>query len=160
MKKPTKAQSAIQKANELANKIFGDDERVKELLNTNDYYTCAHLILGARNMFIFFATYSLEKSGKADLAELAQAPKTDYYNKLDNEFLTMCQIPRGARDYTIDSLKVFFKQVANDKTISEITRNQARLYIDLAVGCYDFEKIKLIYDNYMKEFEINQKDKQ
>ena len=139
----------------LADKIFGNDKKLFKKATLDSHY-----ILGAKNMFIFFAIYNLEKYGKVNLNTLTQAPKKDYYNELEGEFLREAQKENQdtgelEKDCYIDIFKMFLKQTKamENKRISIITRNQANVVLQI----YDYRcmaDIILIYDNYMKKFEI------
>lgn len=114
-----------------------------------------HWIVSAKTLFTFFALYFMQKDKHADLAQLAQAPKADYYYRLNGDFLLECQeidedTNKRKRKFDIDTFKVFMKQCANDESLDEITRNQARAYSTAAEQ--EFASIKSTYDTFMKVF--------
>lgn len=114
-----------------------------------------HWVISAKTMFSFFALYAMQKFGHTTLAELAQAPKKDYYNELQGDYLQMCQIQdedtgEFERNPKEDTLKAFFLQVANDESIDDIVRNQARQYSSAAQN--EFASIKSTYDTFMAVF--------
>lgn len=114
-----------------------------------------HWIVSAKTLFTFFALYFMQKDKHADLAQLAQAPKADYYYRLNGDFLLECQeidedTNKRKRKLDIDTFKVFMKQCANDESLDEITRNQARAYSTSAEQ--EFASIKSTYDTFMKVF--------
>lgn len=117
-----------------------------------------HWIVSAKTMFVFFAEYFMQKNKHTTLAELAQAPKADYFDYLDEKFgeEAMKEIdeddpdkPRE-RDYDVDTFKIWLKQTSFDKNIDETTRNQARAYSKAAEN--EFASIKSTYDTFMKVF--------
>ncbi|WP_232089551.1 type IV secretory system conjugative DNA transfer family protein [Helicobacter cinaedi] len=114
-----------------------------------------HWVVSAKTMFSFFALYNMEKFKHTTLADLAQAPKKDYYNELQGEFLEMCQIQNEEtgeieRNTKEDTLKAFFLQVSNDESLNDIVRNQARQYSTAAQN--EFASIKSTYDTFMAVF--------
>ena len=114
-----------------------------------------HWVVSAKTMFSFFALYNMEKFKHTTLADLAQAPKKDYYNELQGEFLEMCQIQNEEtgeieRNPKEDTLKTFFLQVSNDESLNDIVRNQARQYSTAAQN--EFASIKSTYDTFMVVF--------
>lgn len=114
-----------------------------------------HWVVSAKTMFSFFALYNMEKFKHTTLADLAQAPKKDYYNELQGEFLEMCQIQNEEtgeieRNPKEDTLKAFFLQVSNDESLNDIVRNQARQYSTAAQN--EFASIKSTYDTFMAVF--------
>lgn len=114
-----------------------------------------HWIVSAKTLFTFFALYRMSRYDHTDLAELAQAPKADYYYELKGEFLQECQTKDEdtdelKRNYDIDAFKVFMKQTANDEDLDEIIRNQSRAYSTAAEQ--EFASVKSTYDTFMKVF--------
>lgn len=114
-----------------------------------------HWIVSAKTLFTFFALYYMQRYKHTDLAQLAQAPKADYYYELKGEFLRECQkknedTNKTERNFEIDTFKVFMKQTSNDDDLDEITRNQARAYSTAAET--EFASIKSTYDTFMKVF--------
>ena len=114
-----------------------------------------HWLVSAKTLFTFFSLYRMSKYDHTDLAELAQAPKADYYYELKGKFLRECQkededTGQLTRNYDIDNFKVFMKQTANDDTLDEIIQNQARAYSTAAEQ--EFASVKSTYDTYMKVF--------
>lgn len=117
-----------------------------------------HWIISAKTMFVFFAEYFMQKDKHATLAQLAQAPKADYFDYLDEKFGEEAMKepdeddptkPRE-RDYDVDTFKIWLKQTSFDETIDENTRNQARAYSKSADN--EFASIKSTYDTFMKVF--------
>lgn len=114
-----------------------------------------HWVVSAKTLFTFFALYNMQKHKHTTLADLAQAPKKDYFSELNEEFGKECLAEDEdtgdiTRDYNVDTFKVFLKQVANDNEVDEITRNQARAYQTAAEQ--EFASIKSTYDTFMKVF--------
>lgn len=117
-----------------------------------------HWIVSAKTMFVFFAEYFMQKNKHTTLAELAQAPKADYFNYLDEKFgeEAMKEIDEDdptkerERDYDVDTFKIWLKQTSFDGSIDETTRNQARAYSKAAEN--EFASIKSTYDTFMKVF--------
>lgn len=114
-----------------------------------------HWVVSAKNLFSFFAMYNMQKHKHTTLADLAQAPKKDYYGELENEFLEMCQLENEdtgemERNFKADTLKPFFIQVANDESIDDIVRNQARQYSSSAET--EFASVKSTFDTFMAVF--------
>lgn len=114
-----------------------------------------HWVVSAKTLFTFFALYNMQKHKHTTLADLAQAPKKDYFSELNEEFGKECLDENEdtgdiTRDYNVDTFKVFLKQVANDNEVDEITRNQARAYQTAAEQ--EFASIKSTYDTFMKVF--------
>lgn len=117
-----------------------------------------HWIVSAKTMFVFFAEYFMQKNKHTTLAELAQAPKADYFNYLDEKFgeEAMKEIDEDdptkerERDYDVDTFKIWLKQTSFDESIDETTRNQARAYSKAAEN--EFASIKSTYDTFMKVF--------
>lgn len=114
-----------------------------------------HWVVSAKTMFSFFALYNMQKYQHTTLADLAQAPKKDYYDELEGEFKQMCQIENEdtgelERNPKEDTLKAFFIQVANDESLNDIVRNQARQYSTAAQN--EFASIKSTYDTFMAVF--------
>lgn len=114
-----------------------------------------HWVVSAKTLFTFFALYNMQKYKHTTLADLAQAPKKDYFSELNEEFGKECLAEDEdtgdiTRDYNVDTFKVFLKQVANDNEVDEITRNQARAYQTAAEQ--EFASIKSTYDTFMKVF--------
>lgn len=135
-------------ADQIANTIF-----VTEKDKEND-----HWVLSAKTLFVFFAEYFMQKNKHTTLGELAQAPKADYFDMLEDQFLEEAleeqdeddpEKPRE-RDYDVDTFKIWLKQTANDTSIDESTRNQARAYSKAAEN--EFASIKSTYDTFMKVF--------
>ncbi|CUU84381.1 VirD4 [Campylobacter hyointestinalis subsp. hyointestinalis] len=135
-------------ADQIANTIF-----VTEKDKEND-----HWVLSAKTLFVFFAEYFMQKNKHTTLGELAQAPKADYFDMLEDQFLEEAleeqdeddpEKPRE-RDYDVDTFKIWLKQTANDTSIDESTRNQARAYSKVAEN--EFASIKSTYDTFMKVF--------
>lgn len=117
-----------------------------------------HWIVSAKTMFVFFAEYFMQKNKHTTLAQLAQAPKADYFDYLDEKFgeEAMKEIdeddptkPRE-RDYDVDTFKIWLKQTSFDESIDETTRNQARAYTKAAEN--EFASVKSTYDTFMKVF--------
>ena len=117
-----------------------------------------HWIISAKTMFVFFAEYFMQKNKHATLAQLAQAPKADYFDVLEDQFLDEAleeqdeddpEKPRE-RDYDVDTFKIWLKQTSFDESIDENTRNQARAYSKAAEN--EFASIKSTYDTFMKVF--------
>ena len=117
-----------------------------------------HWIVSAKTMFVFFAEYFMQKNKHTTLAQLAQAPKADYFDYLDEKFGEEAMKetdeddpdkPRE-RDYDVDTFKIWLKQTSFDKNIDETTRNQARAYSKAAEN--EFASIKSTYDTFMKVF--------
>ena len=125
-------------AEQIASTIF-----VGEKGSEND-----HWIKSARTMFVFFAEYFMQKDKHATLAQLAQAPKADYFEYLDEKFgeEAMKEIDEDdpdkerERDYDVDTFKIWLKQTSFDEGIDESTRNQARAYARAADN--EFASIK------------------
>jgi len=114
-----------------------------------------HWIVSAKNLFSFFAMYAMQKHCHTTLADIAQAPKRDYYDELQGEFLAMCQIENEdtgelEKNSRADTLKPFFLQVANDVSFNDIVRNQARQYAASAEN--EFASIKSTFDTFMAVF--------
>lgn len=117
-----------------------------------------HWIVSAKTMFVFFAEYFMQRNKHATLAQLAQAPKADYFSYLDEKFgeEAMKEIDEDdpsaerERDYDVDTFKIWLKQTSFDETIDENTRNQARAYSKAADN--EFASIKSTYDTFMKVF--------
>lgn len=114
-----------------------------------------HWIVSAKTLFVFFAEYNMQKFKHTTLGDLAQAPKKDYFDELDEEFGRECikeneDTGENERDYNVDTFKVWLKQVANDESIDDNTRNQARAYSTAAEQ--EFASIKSTYDTFMKVF--------
>ncbi|SQC36306.1 VirD4 coupling protein [Helicobacter fennelliae] len=114
-----------------------------------------HWVVSAKNLFSFFAMYNMQKYAHTTLADIAQAPKKDYYNELQGEFLEMCQIENEdtgetERNSKADTLKPFFLQVANDESLNDIVRNQARAYSIAAEN--EFASVKSTFDTFMAVF--------
>ena len=114
-----------------------------------------HWVVSAKTLFTFFALYYMQRYKHTDLAQLAQAPKADYYPELKGQFLRECQqenddTGKMERNFNIDAFKVFMKQTANDDELDDITRNQARAYSTAAET--EFASIKSTYDTFMKVF--------
>ncbi|MBZ7963309.1 type IV secretory system conjugative DNA transfer family protein [Campylobacter sp. W0049] len=114
-----------------------------------------HWVTSAKSLFTFFALYNMQKHKHTSLGDLTQAPKKDYFDELNEEFGQECltedeDTGEVKRDYNVDTFKVFLKQVANDKEIDEIVRNQARAYQTAAEQ--EFASIKSTYDTFMKVF--------
>ncbi|HDX6250487.1 TPA: type IV secretory system conjugative DNA transfer family protein [Campylobacter fetus subsp. venerealis] len=117
-----------------------------------------HWIVSAKTMFVFFAEYFMQKNKHTTLAELAQAPKADYFDYLDEKFgeEAMKEIDEDdptkerERDYDVDTFKIWLKQTSFDESIDETTRNQARAYSKAAEN--EFASIKSTYDTFMKVF--------
>lgn len=120
-----------------------------------------HWIVSAKTMFVFFAEYFMQKNRHATLAQLAQAPKADYFDYLENEFIEEAledidednpeqDISKRKRDYDVDTFKIWLKQTSFDESIDENTRNQARAYSKAAEN--EFASIKSTYDTFMKVF--------
>lgn len=135
-------------AEQIASTIF-----VAEQGKEND-----HWIISAKTMFVFFAEYFMQKNKHATLAQLAQAPKADYFDVLEDQFLDEAleeqdeddpEKPRE-RDYDVDTFKIWLKQTSFDESIDENTRNQARAYSKAAEN--EFASIKSTYDTFMKVF--------
>lgn len=135
-------------AEQIASTIF-----VGEKGSEND-----HWIKSARTMFVFFAEYFMQKDKHATLAQLAQAPKADYFEYLDEKFgeEAMKEIDEDdpeqerERDYDVDTFKIWLKQTSFDESIDESTRNQARAYARAADN--EFASIKSTYDTFMTVF--------
>ena len=135
-------------AEQIASTIF-----VGEKGSEND-----HWIKSARTMFVFFAEYFMQKDKHATLAQLAQAPKADYFEYLDEKFgeEAMKDIDEDdpdkerERDYDVDTFKIWLKQTSFDESIDESTRNQARAYARAADN--EFASIKSTYDTFMTVF--------
>lgn len=119
-----------------------------------------HWVISARTMFVFFAEYFLQKDKHATLSQLAQAPKMDYIDYLDEKFGEEALMdedednpdltkPRE-RDYDADTFSIWLKQTSFDESIDENTRNQARTYAKAAEN--EFASIKSTYDTFMKVF--------
>ena len=114
-----------------------------------------HWVVSAKTMFTYFALYNMQKHKHTTLADLAQAPKKDYYDELEDEYLRLCQKEdedegEYVRDIAADTLKAFFQQVSNDEDVDEIVRNQFRAWTTAAEQ--EFASIKSTYDTYMKVF--------
>lgn len=114
-----------------------------------------HWVVSARTLFTYFALYNMQKHKHTSLADLAQAPKKDYYYELKGEFLRMCQKQdedsgKMIRDSNANTFKAFCNQVALDEEVDEIVRNQFRAYTTAAET--EFASIKSTYDTYMKVF--------
>ena len=81
-------------------------------------------------MFVFFAEYFMQRDRHATLAQLAQAPKADYFEYLDEKFgeEAMKEIDEDdpdkerERDYDVDTFKIWLKQTSFDESINESTR--------------------------------------
>ncbi|CUU75030.1 type IV secretory system conjugative DNA transfer family protein [Campylobacter hyointestinalis] len=135
-------------ADQIANTIF-----VTEKDKEND-----HWVLSAKTLFVFFAEYFMQKNKHTTLGELAQAPKADYFDMLEDQFLEEALEEQDEddpektrkRDYDVDTFKIWLKQTANDTSIDESTRNQARAYSKAAEN--EFASIKSTYDTFMKVF--------
>lgn len=135
-------------AEQIANTIF-----VGEKGKEND-----HWIVSAKTMFVFFAEYFMQKDKHATFAQLAQAPKADYFEYLDEKFgeEAMKEIDEDdpdaerERDYDVDTFKIWLKQTSFDESLDESTRNQARAYLTAADN--EFASIKSTYDTFMKVF--------
>ena len=154
MRKKTPTKKSLKKISAIADKIFGKN---KKLLKTSNSHLI--LILSAKNIFIFFAVYNLEKYGKIDLNKLSKVLTKDYYEELYGYFLDMCQTinedtGKRERDYRMNEFRIFLSQTNADESISTITRNQAsslREFLDLC----DYIEIRKFYNNYMKKFKKN-----
>ncbi|AQW80390.1 type IV secretion system, coupling protein VirD4 [Campylobacter pinnipediorum subsp. pinnipediorum] len=117
-----------------------------------------HWIVSAKTMFVFFAEYFMQKNKHTTLAQLAQAPKADYFDVLEDKFLdeALEEIDEDnpekerERDYDVDTFRIWLKQTSFDETIDENTRNQARAYSKAAEN--EFASIKSTYDTFMKVF--------
>ena len=78
-------------------------------------------------MFVFFAEYFMQKDKHATLAQLAQAPKADYFEYLDEKIRRRGneRDRRGRpgqereRDYDVDTFKIWLKQTSFDEGIDE-----------------------------------------
>ncbi|MBK3498166.1 type IV secretory system conjugative DNA transfer family protein [Campylobacter fetus subsp. venerealis] len=136
-------------AEQIASTIF-----VGEAGKEND-----HWIVSAKTMFGFFAEYFMQKDKHTSLSQLAQAPKLDYFDYLNEEFIEEAMIVEEdedtgevtrKRDYDVDTFKIWLKQTSFDETIDENTRNQARAYSKAAEN--EFASIKSTYDTFMKVF--------
>lgn len=114
-----------------------------------------HWIVSAKTMFSFFAMYQMQKYGYSSLPELAEAPKKDYYDELEGDFLRLCQIEdensgEYVRDFKQDTFKAFMRQITQDESIDSTVRNQANAYVSAAEQ--EFASIKSTYDTFMKVF--------
>lgn len=120
-----------------------------------------HWIVSAKTMFVFFAEYFMQKNHHTTFAQLAQAPKADYFDYLNEEFVVEAmteesedehtgEIIPPKRDYNADTFKIWLKQTSFDESIDESTRNQARAYQKAADN--EFASIKSTYDTFMKVF--------
>lgn len=114
-----------------------------------------HWVVSARTLFTYFALYNMQKHKHTSLADLAQAPKKDYYDELKGEFLRECQKEdedsgKFVRDPNANTFKAFCNQVALDEEVDEIVRNQFRAYTTAAET--EFASVKSTYDTFMKVF--------
>ena len=114
-----------------------------------------HWVVSARTLFTYFALYNMQKHKHTSLADLAQAPKKDYYDELEGEFLRECQKEdedsgKFVRDPNANTFKAFCNQVALDEEVDEIVRNQFRAYTTAAET--EFASVKSTYDTFMKVF--------
>ena len=114
-----------------------------------------HWIISAKTLFVFFAEYNMQKFKHTSLGNLAQAPKKDYFDELNEKFAEDCLIENEdtgeiERDYNVNTFNIWLKQVANDESIDDNTRNQARAYQSSAQE--EFASIKSTYDTFMKVF--------
>ena len=117
-----------------------------------------HWVSSAKTMFVFFAEYFMQKDKHATLAQLAEAPKMDYFPYLNEEFGKEALKEEDEddpektpeRDYDVDTFKIWLKQTAHDESIDENTRNQARAYSTAADN--EFASIKSTYNEFMKVF--------
>ncbi|WP_024962917.1 type IV secretory system conjugative DNA transfer family protein [Campylobacter ureolyticus] len=117
-----------------------------------------HWIISAKTMFVFFAEYFMQKDKHATLSQLAEAPKMDYFEYLDEKFGEEAMLPENEddpseprkRDYDADTFKIWLKQTSFDESIDPSTRNQARAYSKAAEN--EFASIKSTYDTFMKVF--------
>ncbi|MBF7049641.1 type IV secretory system conjugative DNA transfer family protein [Campylobacter volucris] len=114
-----------------------------------------HWVTSAKTLFTFFALYNMQKHKHTSLGDLAQAPKKDYIDELNEEFAKECFVENEdtgeeERDLNVDTFKVFLKQVTSDESLDTIVRNQARAYQTAAEQ--EFAGVKSTYDTYMKVF--------
>lgn len=128
-----------------------------------------HWIVSAKTMFVFFVEYFLQKNKHTTLAELAQAPKADYFKVIEEYNEIYMKNNDGEispfykevvnenedkqvyeRNYDVDTFKIWLKQTSNDEDLDENTRNQARAYSTAAEQ--EFASIKSTYDTFMKVF--------
>ena len=117
-----------------------------------------HWIISAKTMFVFFAEYFMQKDKHTTLSQLAEAPKMDYFEYLDEKFGEEAMLPENEddpneprkRDYDADTFKIWLKQTSFDESIDPSTRNQARAYSKAAEN--EFASIKSTYDTFMKVF--------
>ncbi|WP_297813057.1 type IV secretory system conjugative DNA transfer family protein [uncultured Helicobacter sp.] len=137
-----------QLADQIAGTIF-----VGEKGKEND-----HWIVSAKTLFTFFATYFMQKNKHTSLGEIAQAPKKDFYEvipddiKLQFGLATQDEFTQKLkRDLSKDSSKAFFKAVANDESLHDITRNQANAYTIVADN--EFASVKSTFDTFMAVFQ-------
>ncbi len=117
-----------------------------------------HWIVSAKTLFTFFATYFMQKNKHTSLGEIAQAPKKDFYDdtpddiKLQFGLATQDEFTQEIkRDLSKDSSKAFFKAVANDESLHDITRNQANAYTIVADN--EFASVKSTFDTFMAVFQ-------
>ncbi|MBR8466524.1 type IV secretory system conjugative DNA transfer family protein [Campylobacter sp. faydin G-140] len=120
-----------------------------------------HWIVSAKTMFVFFAEYFMQKDKHCTFSQLAQAPKADYFDYLNDEFVKEAMTEESEdehtgeliptkRDYNADTFKIWLKQTSFDESLDESTRNQARAYSKAAEN--EFASIKSTYDTFMKLF--------
>ncbi|RDU64566.1 type IV secretory system conjugative DNA transfer family protein [Helicobacter ganmani] len=117
-----------------------------------------HWVVSAKTLFTFFATYFMQKNKHTSLGEIAQAPKKDFYDEIPDDIKLQFGLAtqneftqKITRDLSKDSSKAFFKAVANDETLHDITRNQANAYTIVADN--EFASVKSTFDTFMAVFQ-------
>lgn len=143
----------MQLADQVAGTIF-----VGEKGKEND-----HWIVSAKTLFTFFALYNMQKFKHTTLGDLSQAPKKDYFDELEGQWRKQAVIepneedddesnPFGEeqKDPEADIFKLWLQQTAEDTSLDDIVRNQARAYSKYAEN--EFASIKSTYDTFMKVF--------
>ena len=143
----------MQLADQVAGTIF-----VGEKGKEND-----HWIVSAKTLFTFFALYNMQKFKHTTLGDLSQAPKKDYFDELEGQWRKQAVIepneeddfennPFGEeqKDPEADVFKLWLQQSAEDTSLDDIVRNQARAYSKYAEN--EFASIKSTFDTFMKVF--------
>lgn len=143
----------MQLADQVAGTIF-----VGEKGKEND-----HWIVSTKTLFTFFALYNMQKFKHTTLGDLSQAPKKDYFDELEGQWRKQAVIeaneeddfesnPFGEeqKDPEADVFKLWLQQTAEDTSLDDIVRNQARAYSKYAEN--EFASIKSTFDTFMKVF--------
>jgi len=79
----------------------------------------------ARDLFIFFAMYDIQKNDETFLCEINRYPKKSAEELLNDDFLNQL-VDLQAEGVLADELNFFFKQASEDTSLDPLIRDQAR----------------------------------